>query len=141
MYYLYTEGGIYLDADTEVLEGKNFDEFLDYKMFVCKEDNGFIANGIVGSIQDHPLLGDFLNYVEQNFKGDDNKIFEAGMEIFTKMVYGAKPKWGIKIFPQEVFLPFNHQTGITNITDRTITYHHYTKFWLQGEVEIKIALM
>ena len=135
MYYLYTEGGIYLDADTEVLEGKNFDEFLDYKMFVCKEDNGFIANGIVGSIQDHPLLGDFLNYIENNFKGDDNKIFEAGMEVFTNMVYGAKPKWGIEIFPPEVFLPFNHQTEITNITDRTITYHHYTKFWLKAGQE------
>ena len=128
-YYLYTEGGIYLDADTEVLPNKNFDQLLDNKMFCCKEDNGFIANGIVGSVKDHPLLGDFLNYVEQHFKGDDGKVFEAGMEVFTNMVYSAKPKWGIKVYPMEYFLPFNHQTGITNITDNTITFHHYLKSW------------
>ena len=37
MHYLLTEGGIYLDADVEMLPGKNFDALLDCKAFVGTE--------------------------------------------------------------------------------------------------------
>jgi mannosyltransferase OCH1-like enzyme len=126
---LYKTGGIYLDADMEVLPWKNFDDLLNEKMFCCKEDNGFIANSAIGSIRDHPLLGDCLNTMEQNFKGNDGKVFEAGMEIFTDNVVKAPKKWGIKILTPDYFCPYNHQTGVTNKTKNTRTYHHFMKSW------------
>lgn len=37
MWYLYNEGGIFLDADFEILKDKNFDKYLDNQMFIGKE--------------------------------------------------------------------------------------------------------
>ena len=37
MLYLYEYGGIFIDADVEIIAGRNFDSLLDSKMFVGKE--------------------------------------------------------------------------------------------------------
>lgn len=127
IWYLYNEGGIYLDADMEIL--KPFDDaLLSYEVFACKEENGFIANSIIGSVPKHPVLSAYLEkaslYDEQT--GLDDKVFEYGMELWTQFVYGRND---VKVFPAEYFIPYNHQTGKTNITDNTYTYHHFLKSW------------
>jgi len=126
VYYLYNYGGIYLDADTQVLEGKNFDEFLDNKFFACKETNGFIANGIMGGEQGLGMFKEYLETVESNFIGSGSMVFEPGMRLLTDLIY----RYGYKTYEPEYFLPYNHQTKETKITDKTITYHPYKKSWL-----------
>ncbi len=128
MHYL-LEGGIYLDADTKVI--KPFDDVLDNDMFACEEDNGFVANGIVGAIPNHPLILDYLDIVDRNFIGSGDLVFQAGMYLWTELTKERKYGKSVKLYPMEWFLPFNHQTGRTNITENTHTIHYYLRSWVK----------
>ncbi len=127
MYLLERYGGIYLDADTTVL--KPFDDLLENKMFVCEEANYFIANGIVGSEKGHPILKDYLGKLTRNFKGTGELVFQPGMGLWTECIKQGPHLDKVKIFTPEYFLPYNWQTGQTNITENTYTNHYYLQSW------------
>lgn len=132
MFYLYKTGGIYLDADCEMLKSMN--ELLDSRMFVGREPCGMYANGIVGVEPNHPLIKEYMDKVQKNFTGDGDLIFEPGVRAFTDLIWAAdKEKHGITIYPPEYFFPFDHQKNITNVTENTIIFHHYLKSWLKKE--------
>ena len=126
--YLEKYGGIYLDADTEVL--KPFDDVLDNEMFVCEEDNGFVANGIIGAVPNHPMLTHYKGVIERNFRGGGELVFQPGMYLFTELVKYSRWTPGIKVYAPDWFLPYNHQTDKLNITENTHTNHYYLKSWL-----------
>lgn len=127
MCYLDKYGGIYLDADTKIL--KSFDDLLDVDMFVCEEENYFIANGIIGSVPNHPLIKTYLGTVDRNFIGSGELVFQPGMFLWTDLIKQSHWVNKVKIYPPEYFLPYNHQTGKTNITENTRTMHYYLKSW------------
>jgi mannosyltransferase OCH1-like enzyme len=145
LYYLYEEGGIYLDIDSKVLKPFGL-ELLSSRLFACREDNGFIANGIIGVEPHHPVVKACLDKMEA-FNGSDDKVFEYGMNIWTVEldnfgVFRQPPNENgtltpiedptlYRIYPQEYFLPYNHQTGKTNITANSYTFHEYDKSWLK----------
>jgi len=127
MYLLERYGGIYLDADTEIL--KPFDDLLDNKMFVCEEANYFIANGVVGSEKGHPIIQDYLGKLTRNFKGTGELVFQPGMGLWTECIKQGPHLDKVKIFTPEYFLPYNWQTGQTNITKNSYTNHYYLQSW------------
>jgi len=129
MHYLYEMGGIYLDADTTVL--KPFDEVLHNKVFACEERNQFVANGIVGAIKGHPMLKHYLKLIEENFIGSGELVFQQGMYLWTELTKYSQWSRDVKLYEPEWFLPYDHQSGKTEITDKTITNHFYLKSWLQ----------
>lgn len=129
LWYLNEEGGIYLDADMEVL--KPLDDLLDNEMFTCREENGFIANSVIGSIAGHPVLKKSLDEMTARFKGNDDKVFEAGMEIFSK---NASEDTSVKVLTADFFFPYNHQTGVTKHTENTRCFHHFLKSWVPKEL-------
>lgn len=128
MKLLYDTGGIYLDADMEVLPGKNFDQFLDHDLFLGMEKNGIYANSIVGSKPGNPLLKEYLRRVSENFNGSGDLVFEPGVRAFADLVWsGVYP--GIVAYEPDFFFPYDHESGQTKITDRSIVYHHFLKSW------------
>jgi len=119
MVYIFHFGGIYLDADTSVI--KPFpDDVLNNPMFITREANGFCPNGVFGAVPEH-------SYVEAWLLEADKWSYEQGMELWTTIVSGGPLA---KEYPAEYFVPYDHQTGIINVTPNTITYHHYKKSWL-----------
>lgn len=60
LYALYTEGGIYMDTDVEVL--KNLDPFLDLPAFSGFEDNVHIPTGIMAAEKGSVWAGWQLKY-------------------------------------------------------------------------------
>lgn len=132
MWYLKELGGIYLDADTKIL--KPLDRFLEHEMFVCQEENMFVANGIVGAVAHHPMLEHYLGVVERNFRGAGESIFMPGMYLWTELVKHSQWTPGITVYPPEWFLPYNHQSKVTNITENTHCMHFYLTSWIgQGK--------
>lgn len=125
LYYLHELGGVYMDADMELL--RTLDPLLDNQMFVCREENGFIANSAIGSVAGHPVLKLCLDEMD-TLDGGNDKVFEYGMEIFSKHCYQNQDK--LNILLSEFFFPYNHQTGIIKHTDNTYAYHHFQKSWL-----------
>lgn len=127
--YLFKYGGIYLDADAEVL--KPFDDVLENDLFCCEEENKFIANGIIGVVPNHPMLKHYKELIEQNFRGTGDLVFQPGMYLWTELVKYSEWSRGIKVYPAEWFLPYNHQTDTLNITENTHTNHYYLKSWIK----------
>ena len=134
MHYLYNEGGIYLDADVEIIKGKNFDEMLSNQMFAGREDNCYIGTAVVGAEAKHPFLKRWIKEVEDNFRGDDNLCFESSMELLTRGYHEwGWNKDGFKIYNDtSVFIPYNHTNNRLNITDKSVTIHHFTVTWAKG---------
>lgn len=132
--YLEKYGGIYLDADTEVL--KPFDDVLDNEIFACEEENMFVANGIIGAIPHHPMLQHYKKLIEENFRGTGELVFQPGMYLWTELVKHSEWSDGVKLYSAEWFLPYNHQTDTLKITENTHTNHYYLKSWLKKHESI-----
>ena len=114
LYYLDKEGGIYLDADTE-LHG-NLNHFLSNRMFVFKEESGYINNGYIGSEKDHPFLKYVINTMEHNFRFDQN-LFFPGMQFFCEAYYIADiTGLDMKIYDLSEL--------------KKVAFHHGMKSWL-----------
>jgi hypothetical protein len=127
IHYLIEEGGIYLDADVEMLPNKNFDHLLNNSIFVARENNGFINTAVIGAEKGNKTLIEHRNEVMSKFKGNDGLYFESSIEIFTPRVEHSDAL----ILPAEVFYPYDHQKETTNITPETITLHHFLKSWVK----------
>lgn len=123
-HYLIETGGIYLDADIEILPGKNFDHLLNRDIFAAVEFNRWISTAAMGAEKGNLLLTDLLKETVLKFKGDDIFYFESSLELFTPRMYAHG-----KALPSEYFYPYNHCNGTVDITDKTICYHHYMKTW------------
>lgn len=131
MQYLVKEGGIYLDADMKILPGKNFDELLNHRMFITREVAYMWANAALGAEPNHPLLIEYLRHVEDNYRGDGELVFQPGIRAFDDVFWNVDlEKNGILYCATDMFFPFNHFTGETNIKPYTIVNHLYLKSWL-----------
>lgn len=126
IWILEKEGGIYLDADVEMVEGKNFDDLLNNWMFVGREKNNFVSNAIIGAEAHHPILQDYLELVEQNFIGSGELVYQPGMYLFTELVHNSLE---VKVYPPEYFLPYDWQTDVMEPTENTRCIHFFNKSW------------
>ena len=128
---VYKYSGIWLDTDMEVLPGKNFDDLLHNRAFIAWEFNGFIANSSFGAEAGHPLWKKYMDRVERNFRGDGDLIFFVGMRCLTDCWWGEDfaGRHGVEVLSAEVFYPWNHMTGVTEVTPLTRVFHHFAKNW------------
>jgi glycosyltransferase involved in cell wall biosynthesis/SAM-dependent methyltransferase len=130
MYELYEHGGIHCDADVEILPGKNFDSFLHYSLFIASEPSRFVNASLLGCIPNHPIIKNHLYEVTKNFKGDDDKNIESSIEILTPRVYASRHEnSSIFIGGWEYFSPYDHISGMINVTPSTVAFHHFVKTW------------
>jgi len=130
------EGGIYLDADTEIL--KPFDDLLQYDFFVGTFSGGnkfqFAANAVIGAPVNDPIAAGMLGAMNVFLNGDEPVFEFSGPPLITAIV---KRKLGIEAAPAEILT----QRGVTGfppefffppngeITDRTYIRHHGFKMW------------
>jgi mannosyltransferase OCH1-like enzyme len=127
MKFLCGFGGVYLDCDMEVI--KPFDDLLDNKMFVGRENDHIIGNSAIGSEKGHPLLIKYLDLVQNNFRGDGEFIFEPAERLFGDLVNGHYGKVGpVTTYSEEYFFPFNEK-GEGEVTENSHTIHGFTRSW------------
>ena len=124
-HYLIKEGGIYLDADVEMLPGKNFDALLNNKIFAGRENNNFVNTAVLGAEKGCQTLRDHLKEVLGKFKGDDGLYFQSSLELITPRLYREA-----HVLTPDYFYPYDHQQGTITITPNTICKHHFFKSWV-----------
>lgn len=136
LHAVYTEGGIYLDSDVEVL--KNFDNLLKYDGFFDIEGSRMISNAIMGSKKGNPLIGLLLKWYDIiSYK--TAYIRMTNTRIVTKII---RIIYGIKVDKQGFMLPFNtkvlkdvEMVCTPNITENfypteeTYAIHYITGSW------------
>lgn len=132
LYALYTEGGIYLDSDVEIL--KSFDNFLDNSFFTGTEP--YIINdkvfydlecAIMGSEKGHPFLKEALDYYNTIHYSpqNNNTICHALVPILEQYGYTSENKHyylsnGVKIYP------------LDHIHDKYCFFDKSAIHWCQG---------
>lgn len=132
--YMYDNGGIYLDADMEVLPNKNFDALLDCSIFTCIEPCSLYANSAFGAEPGHLIIRKYIERVENNFKGTGDLILLPGIQTFHDIFWivrnaGRLDEMGVKVVGTDYFFPYNHVTNVENITDNTLVKHHFMRSW------------
>ncbi|MBX4270558.1 glycosyltransferase family 32 protein [Clostridium estertheticum] len=142
LYILYTEGGIYLDTDVEVIE--NFDELIINKAFIGYQEPGILNTGTIGAEQNHPWIKTLLNYYkDRKFILEDGKLDnKANTDFITKLtdkMYGLKTDKDffvnskeIKIYPISYLCANSWISGKKIIDENTYSIHHFQASWVDN---------
>lgn len=150
-YILYKYGGLYFDTDVEVI--KDMSKIIEKGQFVGCEIND------KGSLEVNPGLGlgaisgtafykKVLEYYENIHFNESNSNIETVVDHTTRMMkkYGWRGNGTIEkieeiyVYPSEFFCPYNFRTGKLNITENTLSIHHYSASWISnlGKIVLKI---
>ncbi|MCG2794071.1 MAG: glycosyl transferase [Weeksellaceae bacterium] len=148
LYALYSEGGIYLDSDVEVV--KPFDDLLQLPYFACTEGDNIIEAGAMGATKGLGWLRDCLAYYEnRSFIKNDNRLDTWPLpqvmmeqikvhylpevvpkEDFIKNVNHYEADNKFYMLPKEYFCAKDMGTGIIQKTDETYCIHHFEMSWM-----------
>lgn len=141
LYALYTDGGIYLDSDVEVL--KSFDDILNRKYFFCHENGSRrIEAAVMGAEANSPIISKALDFYRSNsFRYEERLVDEwvipnimaLALQDFEKKTCSA-----IEVFPEDFFSPKSFTDGKINITGNTYCIHHFASSWRPKELQKSI---
>jgi mannosyltransferase OCH1-like enzyme len=123
---LWTHGGVYMDADVELL--KPLIPLLGHEVFIGREDPLWINGAVIGAAQGSPVIRALLDSFPLQSDGME-KANEYGPKYLTKHLEGAS---GVAVLPPEYFYPYlwNQTPEQATITPNTYAMHHWAKSWL-----------
>jgi len=136
---LYTEGGIYLDTDVEVI--KNFSPLLHDKCFVGFEQEedlagAWVNNAVIGAQPGHPFLKRCVDLTEEAFE-EEGELLPSS--VVTTMImramglrkYKLQEIKEVTLYPIEYFYPYPWFGQFTTdcIKENTYCVHHWEGTW------------
>lgn len=126
---LYTEGGIYLDTDIEVLG--SFDSFLHHTSFIGEERARTIGTGCMGAEANTPWVGKFLHmYEKMEFINHKGRLLDYPNTMYLTDYFKKEQKSLLpKIYPINFFCAKDYETREVNVTPNTVCIHHYAATW------------
>ena len=139
LYAIYSEGGIYMDTDVEVV--KSFDSLLENNAFAGFEGTKWIGTNIIGAEAKNPIIAEFISlYNNTKFVKEDNSLDQTtNVERFTdllinKYVLSLNGKLqnlnNIKIYPTDYFCPYDYINGKLLQSKNTFSIHWYSQSWI-----------
>ena len=144
LFALVNQGGIYMDTDVEVL--KPLDLYLDNEAFSGFESETEIPTGIMGCEKGFPLFKELLNaYDNRSFIQTDGSqdlttnVIEITNSCKAKGFVGNNTMQvieGFRLYPKDFFCPKDYKTGEINITENTVTIHHFSGSWINENYRI-----
>lgn len=141
LYAIYTEGGVYMDTDVEVLG--SYDSFLHHHAFSGFETDGNVPTGMMaaekGSVWAKELLDQYADRVF--VKPDGNFDMTTNTTVITNYMLGKGLVLNNKyqdipnlctMYPADYFCPKDHRTGIIRCTKNTVCIHHFAGSWIKS---------
>ncbi|MBO4687407.1 MAG: glycosyl transferase [Clostridiales bacterium] len=146
---VYEHGGIYFDADVEVI--KNIDDLLENKAFFGVQFDNIVASGLgFGAEKGLPILRELMkNYEDDTYILPDGKtnnmvctrrdasVFEAhgfvsdgSEQILDNLTH---------IYPAEYFCPRACSNGKVRLTENTLTIHWFAVSWMPPKMRFKLG--
>ena len=156
---LYHYGGVYFDTDVELI--KPIDKIVQRGPFmgtepgagtsVKRKTNVNCAPGLgLGAVPGLGLYQEILEfYQKRNFLNEDGTRDQTTVVKYATGLlrkHGWKDDGGIScvegiyVYPPDYFCPKSYFTGLTTITENTISIHHYEASWF-SPLEKKIFLI
>lgn len=146
LHALYTEGGIYLDTDVEVI--RSFTPLLTRECFVGfqqpEEDVDWVNNAVVGAERGHHYLRLCMERTLRLY--EEEGIFYRGPAVATAILkewglrsYGLQELCGVTICPAEYFYPYPWFGKFSPdcIKETTYCVHHWAGSWLEPEKRVR----
>lgn len=145
LYALYTQGGVYMDTDVELL--KPIDCFLEHEAFSGFESETAVPTGIMASEPNQKAIGDLLkDYDGRHFVNDKGELdlstnVEAITRYFTDngMLMNNQKQTvnGFTMYPYDYFCPKNSRTLKIEVTENSYTIHHFAGTWLESDTNFR----
>lgn len=140
LFALFTEGGVYLDTDFEII--KSIDPLLSNECFLgfqrIEPHVGWANNGILGATKGHRFLQLCMERTQEIFYDQNHFILSPWL---TTMIlrelglneYGLQTIEGVTIYPKEYFYPYSWFESFTPecLTENTYAIHHWEGSWLK----------
>lgn len=138
LYVLYNYGGIYLDADVELLKslddvlindaGIGFETkyFLGPHFMYAKKGNAYINYLLTSYLSRHFMIGEKYDQTTMPITVTRLTNIRYDYKIFHSM---STTQDKISFYPSDFFNPMNHATGIITITGNTHLIHHFGGSW------------
>lgn len=127
---LYEHGGIYFDADVEVL--KSFDDLIDNSFFIGMEALDYIGTGIIAAEPHNPVVKRILEFY-------DNEIWDVDFFTIPKVIthiFDNNPeiKSQATIYPMDTFAPYDPYSGYKEgcITENSYSIHWFQAGWVDS---------
>lgn len=139
LYALYTEGGVYMDTDVEVL--KSYDPFLHHHMFSGFENNGYVPTGMMAAEKGSQWAKELLDEYEGKHFVKEDGTFDITTNTITITNYMLTKGLVLNntyqdfpglctMYPSDYFCPKDHGTGQIILTDNTVCIHHFAGSWI-----------
>ena len=136
-YALYNYGGIYLDADVEVI--KSFNPLLDYKEFVGEDASGDIEAAVIGAEKNAPWLKECLEYYKDRpFVKANGTLDMKPVPLLVRRVLSKYSE--IKIYPFQYFSPKDYNVKKIFITNDTYCVHHFDGKWIKRGIKYSLKI-
>jgi hypothetical protein len=142
LHALHEQGGIYLDADVELVRG--FDEFLGERSFIGYERGGDLEPAVIGAEAGCTWIADCLtHYAGRHFVQADGtrdttplpmivgaRLTALGLMPSAAPTNDRVTREGITYFPADYFSPKDVHGGTVRATPRTVAIHHFDGHWV-----------
>lgn len=147
LYALYTEGGIYMDTDVEVL--KTFNPFLHHHAFSGFETDGNVPTGMMGAEKSSIWAKELLDgYNDRHFILPDGTLdFTTNTTVITNYMVAKGLQLNnlfqdfpdlCTMYPSAYFCPKDHRTGKIHMSKETVCIHHFAGSWLDQSLLSKL---
>lgn len=134
-YALYHYGGIYLDADVEVL--RSFDGLLNRHEFVGEEASGDIEAAVMGVEKHISWIKQCLDYyADRPFIKSDGSFDMSPVPLLVGKVLSQYPN--IQILPYQYFSPKDYNIGKIDISTNTYCIHHFDGKWIKKSTKYRV---
>lgn len=126
LYAIYTEGGIYLDCDVEIL--KSFDSLLKRSYFFGYENgSNRIEGAIFGAEKNFPAIQKALDYYRTHpFHYQEAEIDNI---VLPNIMANSLQDFHLEIFSENIFSPKSFINGKIQKTSETLAIHHFSSSW------------
>ena len=136
-------GGMYMDTDVEVV--RSMDSLLGHTVFMGFESDHAVSLGTFGAEKHNSVIRKFLSaYDTRQFCRPDGSLdMTTNLRIITPILvhqYGLRLDGkeqnlggGIVVYPAEVFIAKDYQTGWVLCDESTFAIHHYAASWVNSE--------
>lgn len=140
---IYRNGGIYLDADVELL--RSLDSLLYQPAFCSTEKWGIVSGAVFGAEAGNPVIGSMLDYrknvsflypdgslnLTSSGTYDTLPLMEQGLKVNGETQVIADGR--MVVYASDFFQPYDYISGEMNITKNTFSIHRFDGSWLGGE--------
>lgn len=128
---LYDTGGLYFDADIEIL--KPLDGFLFHRCFTGHETSRLMLAAVMGAEQGHPWIKYLLDYyltLDLQCIPNTQIVTDLSYPLVVREGNGFRYlRDGVVIYPVEVFAPYDHTNLRPTPTENSYAIHHFCGSW------------